>query len=205
MRLILGLAAAVCLITGPAAERASADIVYALKNVRLEYLGKGAGALTGSFVTNDARTQLLEVNVAASGATVTLASWLPSVTFAAAAYSLDNSTDHSNLNGSILGLPLPKTLSLAQRHGETSTLSLIFALGLAATGESSIAPIVSGESQSLLLTRTVASGSVVARRLESSPSVAAVPEPSALAVAAICAPALLIYARPRRRKAPAAA
>jgi len=45
----------------------------------------------------------------------------------------------------------------------------------------------------------------VARRLESSPSVAAVPEPSALAVAAICAPALLIYARPRRRKAPAAA
>jgi len=210
MRSILRLTAAACVLVGLSAGRANADITYELRNVNLIFdslaaTGQNAGALTGSFTTNDARTQLISASIFASGATVQLTTgvWIipPTYfTFTGTEYTTENSSVTA-----ILGIPLlSDSLTFLQPVGSNllnaeQSLFLNFVGRLNATGETQLqisSFFRSSETQEGIIfdhTRYVTSGSV-----------AAVPEPSAVAVVAICAPALLVYGRRRRETASAA-
>ncbi len=190
MKSIFGSAVAVCMLVAFSAERASADIIYDLVGVNLVFAGNSAGTLTGTFATNDARTQLTAASITASSASVPWpASWWPT-NFAATTYTLASATVPSILlPQGILRFDLPSG----------DQLQLVFTGGLLATGASQVSG-VSYEHQDVVANRTVSSGSVVARA-----PVAAVPEPSPLAVISICVPAALGFALLRRRRLAAAA
>lgn len=187
MRSFLGWSAAICLLAGWAAPPANADITYDVNAVLTDLWGTGVGTLSGSFTTNDSRTQLIAANLSTAAASAN--GW----TFAPVTYTLANAVVPATL--------LPQNSLRFSSNTFASQLDLYFIGGLTASG-ATLGTGNSNEHQSAAGTR-LAVGTVVAR--QPTPPVAAVPEPSALAVAAICAPALLVYARRRRRHGTVAA
>jgi len=191
MRPILRLMAAAFVLAGLTAERASADMLYeATVSGEFRKGNDPAGTFSGTFdfSTNGTTLTLTGANISTTAATV--GSGPNPDVFIAQTYTLAN-TD-----------PTKNTFDASKLHLEISNdywLTLVFdpQLFTAAPG---IKPNSSQEHQNIAGSTGSGNRDVVSGTI----TIVSVPEPSAVAVVAICAPALLAYARRRRKVASAA-
>ncbi|WP_337175860.1 PEP-CTERM sorting domain-containing protein [Paludisphaera sp.] len=179
MRNLLRASVLTVLALASTAGRSSADIVFELRDVNLSFVGMDAGTLTGSFTTNDARTEVLSIDIQTEARSFGGGAW----TFTAMHYD-DSYLPDASVNAS------PGLFEVV--IGASSEIRLNFNGGLNASGDSPIFANVSYETQPTGGNRVVSSGYVTAT------TAAAVPEPSSIAMGAVAIGAAGLAVRRRR-------